>query len=103
MTKKWKKIRAKMGGVGWVGLAGRRCGALGRLWLWLPGGTVTISVSPGVYHVTPDTAKAFSRGQQMEEPAEGSSCVRLGQAWKIPWMEEPGSLQSMGWLRVGHG
>ena len=23
-------------------------------------------------------------------------------AWKIPWMEEPGELQSMGSLRVGH-
>ena len=23
-------------------------------------------------------------------------------AWKIPWMEEPGGLQFMGWLRVGH-
>ena len=23
-------------------------------------------------------------------------------AWKIPWMEEPGMLQSMGSLRVGH-
>ena len=23
-------------------------------------------------------------------------------AWKIPWMEEPGGLQSMGSLRVGH-
>ena len=23
-------------------------------------------------------------------------------AWKIPWMEEPGSLQSMGSQRVGH-
>jgi len=23
-------------------------------------------------------------------------------AWKIPWMEEPGALQSMGSLRVGH-
>ena len=22
--------------------------------------------------------------------------------WKIPWMEEPGRLQSMGLLRVGH-
>ena len=22
-------------------------------------------------------------------------------AWKIPWMEEPGRLQSMGWQRVG--
>jgi len=24
-------------------------------------------------------------------------------AWKLPWMEEPGRLQSMGFLRVGHG
>ena len=23
-------------------------------------------------------------------------------AWKIPWAEEPGGLQSMGWLGVGH-
>ena len=23
-------------------------------------------------------------------------------AWKIPWMKEPGALQSMGSLRVGH-
>ena len=23
-------------------------------------------------------------------------------AWEIPWTEEPGRLQSMGWLRVGH-
>ena len=23
-------------------------------------------------------------------------------AWKIPWMEEPGGVQSMGSLRVGH-
>ena len=23
-------------------------------------------------------------------------------AWKIPWVEEPGGLQSMGSLRVGH-
>ena len=23
-------------------------------------------------------------------------------AWKIPWTEEPGGLQSMGWQRVGH-
>ena len=23
-------------------------------------------------------------------------------AWQIPWAEEPGGLQSMGWQRVGH-
>ena len=37
------------------------------------------------------------------------ACVRRRQwhplqyfAWKIPWTEEPGKLQSMGLLRVGH-
>ena len=24
-------------------------------------------------------------------------------AWRIPWMEEPGGLQSMGSLGIGHG
>ena len=23
-------------------------------------------------------------------------------AWEIPWTEEPGGLQSMGWPRIGH-
>ena len=30
----------------------------------------------------------------------GEGCFAL--AWKIPWMERPGELQSMGSLRVGH-
>ena len=33
-----------------------------------------------------------------KEMATHSSTV----AWKIPWMEEPGRLQSMGSHRVGH-
>ena len=33
-----------------------------------------------------------------EEMATHSSIL----AWKIPWTEEPGRLQSMGSLRVGH-
>ena len=33
-----------------------------------------------------------------KEMATHSSAV----AWKIPWMEEPGRLQSMGSQRVGH-
>ena len=32
----------------------------------------------------------------------GSFCICSILAWKIPWMEEPGGLQSMGSLRVGH-
>ena len=34
-----------------------------------------------------------------EEMATQSSIL----AWKIPWTEEPGVLQSMGSQRVGHG
>ena len=33
-----------------------------------------------------------------KEMAKHSSIL----AWKIPWMEEPGKLQSMGSQRVGH-
>ena len=34
------------------------------------------------------------------EKAMAPHCSVL--AWKIPWMEEPGRLQSMGSLGVGH-
>ena len=33
-----------------------------------------------------------------EEMATHSSIL----AWSIPWTEEPGGLQSMGWQRVAH-
>ena len=33
---------------------------------------------------------------------EGNGTPLQHLAWKIPWMEEPGGLQSMGSLRVGH-
>ena len=33
---------------------------------------------------------------------EGNSTPLQYFAWKIPWKEEPGRLQYMGWLRVGH-
>ena len=40
-------------------------------------------------------------------PLSFDSALELGThsntlAWKIPWTEEPGGLQSMGSLRVGH-
>ena len=34
---------------------------------------------------------------------EGSGTHSSALAWKIPWTEEPGGLQSVGSLRVGHG
>ena len=42
-----------------------------------------------------DIEKLFSLKKEM---APHSSTL----AWKLPWMEEPGRLQSMGLLRVGH-
>ena len=42
-----------------------------------------------------------NRGQ--EGPLEKAMAPHSStHAWKIPWMEEPGRLQAMGSLRVGH-
>ena len=35
-------------------------------------------------------------------PGEGNGNPTSTVAWKIPWTEEPGMLQSMGSQRVGH-
>ena len=38
-----------------------------------------------------------------EDPLEKEMAIHSRSiAWKIPWMKEPGRLQSMGSLRVGH-
>ena len=38
-----------------------------------------------------------------EDPPEKEMATHSSiHAWKIPWMEEPGRLQSMGSLTVGH-
>ena len=43
----------------------------------------------------------WSLGQ--EDPLEKGMATHSGiLAWRIPWMEEPGGLQSMGLQRVGH-
>ena len=41
---------------------------------------------------------SLGRKDPLEEMATHSSIL----AWRIPWMEEPGGLQSMGSQRVGH-
>ena len=38
----------------------------------------------------------------MSQPENAMAPHSSTLAWKIPWMEEPGRLQSMGSLRVGH-
>ena len=48
-----------------------------------------------------NTGDARSLGQ--EEPLEREMAARSSiLAWKIPWTEEPGRLQSMGSQRVAH-
>ena len=38
-----------------------------------------------------------------EDPLEKGTATHSSiLAWRIPWTEEPGGLQSMGWQRVGH-
>ena len=44
--------------------------------------------------------KEIKEDSKKSEKAMGTHSSTL--AWKIPWMEEPGTLQSMGSLRVGH-
>ena len=39
----------------------------------------------------------------LEDPLEKEMAIHYSTfTWKIPWMEEPGGLQSMGSQRVGH-
>ena len=43
------------------------------------------------------------RSLRQEDPLEKEMATHSGTlAWKIPWMEEPGRLQSLGSQRVGH-
>ena len=46
-------------------------------------------------------SQVHSLGQ--EDPLEKEMATHFSiLAWKIPWMEKPGRLQSMGYRRVGH-
>ena len=46
-------------------------------------------------------AKSMETVEESTEKAMAPNSSTL--AWKIPWMEEPGGLQSMGFLKVRHG
>ena len=55
-----------------------------------------VRVFPGVWKLL--FFKTPFPGQKEKAMAPHSSTL----AWKIPWTEKPGRLQSMGSLRVGH-
>ena len=43
------------------------------------------------------------RSLGLEDPLEKGMATHSSiLAWRSPWREEPGGLQSMGWQRVGH-
>ena len=53
-----------------------------------------------------DQCKEIEENNRMEKTRDllekAMAPLSSSLAWKIPWMEEPGRLQSMGSLRVGH-
>ena len=47
--------------------------------------------------------KTWVRSLGREDPLAKEMAIHSSTiAWKIPWTEEPGRLQSTGWQRVGH-
>ena len=57
---------------------------------------------PGMEPTSPALAGGFFTTKLPEKPEKAMAPHSSTLAWKIPWMEEPGRLQSMRSLRVGH-
>ena len=51
----------------------------------------------------PAVREAWAQSLGQEDPQEKEMATHSSTpAWKIPWKEEPGRLQAMGWQQVGH-
>ena len=69
-----------------------------------------VSIKDGNASLVAQTVKRLPAMQETrvlslgwEDPLEKEMAIHSSiLAWKIPWMEEPGGLQSMGQPRVGH-
>ena len=62
----------------------------------------TSLVAQMVKHL-PTMRETWVRSLSWEDPLEKEIATQSSTlAWKIPWTEEPGRLQSMGSQRVGH-
>ena len=65
------------------------------IWCFLDGSTVKESANNA------GDTRIWSLG--LEDPLDDEMATHSSiLAWKIPWTEEPGGLQPMGWQRVGH-
>ena len=62
----------------------------------------TIADFPGGLEGKVPACNVGDSGSAGRSPGEGNAIHSRTLAWKIPWTEEPGRLQSMGSRRVGH-
>ena len=63
---------------------------------------MTSLVAQTVKHL-PTMRETYVQSLDWEDPLEKKMSTHSSiLTWKIPWMEEPGRLQSMGSQRVGH-
>ena len=78
---------------------GNMVGLLNRVWL---GANWASLVAQRLKHL-PAMQETWVRSLGREDPLEKEIATHSSiLAWRIPWMEEPGGLQSMGLQRVGH-
>ena len=75
-------------------------------WIWLWGHHLLFLFQSVVTQMAknwPAMWETWVRSQGWEDPLEESMETHFSiLAWRIPWIEEPGGLQSMGSQRVGH-
>ena len=74
---------------------------MGTPWLWNET-DLTSLVAQTVKHL-PTMQETQVQSLDREDPLEKEMATHSStHAWKIPWIEKPGGLQSMGLQRVGH-
>ena len=99
ILKAWERWRLERRGNGWTGVRSGGCWTRqkdiqgSRVCAMFP--TSLCNLWSGPLHSSMPRASKIQTEKAM---ATHSSTL----AWKIPWREEPGKLQSMGSLRVGH-
>ena len=65
--------------------------------------SVRLSLVAQMVKCLPTTRKTWVRSLGQEDPLEKEMAIHSSiLAWRIPWTEEPGGLQSMGLQRVGY-
>ena len=76
---------------------GQSLSKIKRRWLGFPGGLDGKASACNAGDLGSIPGSGRSSGEGNGNPLQSSTL-----AWKIPWTEEPGTLQSMGTQRVGH-